>query len=140
MRIELYPIGYVRTAPGKVPRSWRTSELEGEVVLDGAYAEGLANVEAGQRLLVVFNFHESEPFSEDLLTQTPRSADGEPRGVFSTLSPRRPNPLGVSIVTVLAREGTTLRVRGLDMRDGTPVLDLKPWRGDVAGSPVFPDR
>lgn len=137
-KVELTAIGYVRVAEkGKVPRSWRSSDLEGELVIDEAYSEGLANIVPGERLVVVFLFHESDTFTEEFLTQRPRSAEGQKRGVFSTLSPVRPNAVGVSIVDVTAVSGTTLRVRHLDMRNGTPVLDLKPWRGDVAGVATF---
>lgn len=130
MKIELTPIGHVETDAEKVPRSWRTSDLEGELVIEEEYREGLEEIEAGERVVVIFNFHESPAFSQDLLRQRPRSAGGEERGVFKTLSPVRPNPVGMSIVEVIEVEGTTLRVRGLDMRDGSPVLDIKPWRGD----------
>lgn len=136
-KIELTAIGYVSVAEGKVPRSWRSSDLEGDLVINQSYAEGLADIMPGQRLMVVFYFHESDAFTEDFLIQRPGSSNGEERGVFSTLSPVRPNPVGISIVDVLAVDGTTLRVRHLDMRNGTPVLDLKPWRGDVAGAEAF---
>lgn len=131
------PIGHVETEAGKVPRSWRSSDLEGDLVIHRDYAGGLAGIEAGDRIVVIFHFHESPPFSKDLLRQRPRSAGGEERGVFKTLSPLRPNPVGMSVVDVIRVEGTTLRVRGLDTRDGTPILDIKPWRGDKPGSPVF---
>lgn len=137
MSIEITPIGHVETEAEKVPRSWRSSNVEGDLVIDEAYAGGLAEVEAGERIVVLFNFHESPPFSRGLLRQNPRSAGGEERGVFKTLSPLRPNPIGMSIVTVVGADGSTLHVRGLDMRDGTPILDIKPWRGDLPGSPVF---
>jgi tRNA (Thr-GGU) A37 N-methylase len=57
-------------------------------------------------------------------------------GVFSICSPVRPNPVGMSILKVLGIVGTTVRVRGLDMRDGTPVLDIKPWLGDGDDCPA----
>lgn len=137
MEITLKPIGYVRVQAEKVPRSWRSSDLEGELVIDESYAAGLADIKPGQRLIVVFGFHESDAFTEEFLTQRPGSAGGEKRGVFSTLSPVRPNPVGVSVVDVVSTEGSTLKVRHLDMRNGTPILDLKPWRGDVSGAEQF---
>jgi tRNA (adenine37-N6)-methyltransferase len=91
--------------------------------------------------VVIFVFHESPAFSDDLLRQTPphrrrlsQREDGS-MGVFSICSPVRPNPIGMSIVEVLGVEGTTLRVRGLGMRDGTPILDIKPWPGDRGERP-----
>ncbi len=137
MKIEITPIGHVETEAEKVPRSWRNSNLEGDLVINEEYAGGLSEIEAGNRIVVLFNFHESPPFSPGFLRQNPRSADGEERGVFKTLSPVRPNAIGMSIVEVVGKTGATLRVRGMDMRDGTPILDIKPWRGDVAGAEVF---
>ena len=75
--------------------------------------------------MVLFLFDRSPPFRSDLLTQETRHSR-EIKGVFSICSPRRPNPIGLSVVTVLAVEGGRLKVRGLDMLDGTPILDIKP--------------
>lgn len=97
---------------------------ESRIVLDPALAEGLTGLEPGQQVMVVFHFHRSE--GHDLL-QHPRGDKSRPqRGVFALRSPRRPNPIGVTVVDVLAIEGNVLRVRGLDAINGTPVLDLKP--------------
>lgn len=136
MKIELEPIGFVRTDAETVPRNFRVSDVEGTLEIDERYAEGLREIEAGQRIVVIFVFHESPVFSPDLLRQTPPHRRGESSradgsmGVFSICSPVRPNPVGMSIVEVLGAEGTNLRVKGLDMRDGTPILDIKPWLGD----------
>lgn len=137
MTIEMEPIGFVRTDVEKVPRSFRVSEVEGTLEIAGSYAEGLGDVEPGQRIVVIFHFHESPAFSADLLQQTPKvpRSDNEKMGIFSMCSPVRPNPVGMSILDVLGVEGTTLRVRGLDMRDGTPILDIKPWLGDGRDRP-----
>jgi tRNA-Thr(GGU) m(6)t(6)A37 methyltransferase TsaA len=137
MTIEMEPIGFVRTDVQKVPRNFRVSEVEGMLEIVGSYAEGLADVEPGQRIVVIFHFHESPTFSPDLLRQTPKvpRSDKEKMGIFSICSPVRPNPVGMSILDVLGVEGTTLRVRGLDMRDGTPILDIKPWLGDGRDRP-----
>jgi len=137
MTIEMEPIGFVRTDAEKVPRNFRVSEVEGTLEIAGSYAEGLGDVEPGQRIVVIFHFHESPAFSPDLLQQTPKvpRSDKEKMGIFSICSPVRPNPVGMSILDVLGVEGTTLRVRGLDMRDGTPILDIKPWLGDGRDRP-----
>ena len=137
MTIEMEPIGFVRTDVEKVPRNFRVSEVEGTLEIGESYAEGLADVEPGQRIVVIFHFHESPAFSPDLLQQTPKvpRSDKEKMGIFSICSPVRPNPVGMSILDVLGVEGTTLRVRGLDMRDGTPILDIKPWLGDGRDRP-----
>ena len=138
MTIEMEPIGFVRTDVEKVPRNFRVSEVEGTLEIGESYAEGLADVEPGQRIVVIFHFHESPAFSPDLLRQTPKlpRSDKEKMGIFSICSPVRPNPVGMSILDVLGVEDATLRVRGLDMRDGTPILDIKPWLGDGRDRPA----
>jgi len=136
--IEMEPIGFVRTDVEKVPRNFRVSEVEGTLEIEKKYGEGLVDIELGQRVVVIFHFHESPAFSPDLLSQTPRfpRSDREKMGIFSICSPVRPNPVGMSILDVLGVEGTTsLRVKGLDMRDGTPILDIKPWLGDGRDRP-----
>ena len=125
MGIELTPIGLVRVEAEEVPRNWRRSELEGMLIIDDEYSEGLADIEPGQRIVVIFNFHRSPEFSAELLRQTPPHT-GRQTGIFSICSPVRPNPVGMSVLEVLEVEGGTVRVRGLDMLDGTPILDIKP--------------
>jgi tRNA (adenine37-N6)-methyltransferase len=142
VRIEMEPIGFVRTEAEKVPRNFRVSEVEGTLELEEAYEEGLADIEPGQRIVVIFNFHESPAFTPRLLRQTPPHRRREPSradgsmGVFSICSPVRPNPVGMSILEVLGVENATLRVKGLDMRDGTPILDIKPWISDGRDHPA----
>jgi len=97
---------------------------ESRIVLDPALADGLDGLQAGQRLLVLFHFDRSQGYE---LRQHHRGDPDQPlRGVFALHSPRRPNPIGATVVDLLAIEGHVLRVRGLDALDGTPVLDLKP--------------
>ncbi len=129
MSIELTPIGFVRVEAEEVPRSWRRSELEGTLIIDDEYVEGLADIESGHRIVVIFNFHQSPEFSAELLRQTPPHT-GKKTGIFSICSPVRPNPIGMSVLEVLGVEGATVRVKGLDMLDGTPVLDIKPYIAD----------
>jgi tRNA (adenine37-N6)-methyltransferase len=94
------------------------------IILDPSLVEGVRGIETSQQIMVIFYFHRSKGF--DLL-QHPRGDKSRPkRGVFALRSPRRPNPIGVTIVELVGIEGNVLRVRGLDAIDGTPVLDLKP--------------
>jgi tRNA-Thr(GGU) m(6)t(6)A37 methyltransferase TsaA len=110
---------FKETAPVDKIRS-----AESRIVLDPALTEGLTGLEPGQQIMVVFYFHRSSDF--DLL-QHPRGDTTRPRrGVFALRSPRRPNPVGVTVVDLVSIEGNVLRVRGLDAINGTPVLDLKP--------------
>lgn len=123
--IVMEPIGVVRTAAGKVPRHWTVSDVEGTLVIDERYREGLRNIQSGQRIVVLFHFDKSPPFSSDMLVQKPPHRK-EALGVFSICSPRRPNPIGLSIVDVLNVDDSGIHVRGIDMIDGTPILDIKP--------------
>ena len=125
MSIELEPIGFVRTAAEKIPRHWRVSDVEGTLIINEEYLEGLKDIEPGQRIVVIFNFHRSPEFAARFLQQTPPQSEKE-MGVFSTCSPIRPNPIGMSILEVLGVKGATIRVKRLDMLEGTPILDIKP--------------
>jgi tRNA-Thr(GGU) m(6)t(6)A37 methyltransferase TsaA len=136
MPITLHAIGVAHTDAEDIPRHWTVSDVEGTLVIDPAYTGGLADIAAGQRIVVLFHFHQSPPFSKNLLKQTPPHRD-RTMGVFSICSPRRPNPIGMSVLDVVAREDNVLRVRGMDMRDGTPILDIKPF---VTGEEVLPSR
>ncbi len=97
---------------------------ESRIVIDPSLTEGLNGLGPGRRIMVVFCFHRSQGF--DLL-QHPQGDRSRPRrGVFALRSPRRPNPIGVTVVDMVAVDKNVLRVRGLDAINGTPVLDLKP--------------
>ena len=132
MEIRYSPIGYVRCRPGKVPRHWAVSDLSGTLEILPEYERGLRDFGPGDRIVVLFHFHRNEPFTEAHLVQVP-PAHGKARGLFSTCSQNRPNPLGMSILTVTSVSGGRIGVRGLDILDGTPVLDIKPFfTGDEA--------
>jgi tRNA-Thr(GGU) m(6)t(6)A37 methyltransferase TsaA len=126
MKITLKPIGFIRTQAAQVPRHWSLSQVEGTLVLEPQYQEGLRDFKVGDHLVVIFHLHRSRPFAPQHLLQRPPDG-GEIRGVFSTCSPIRPNPLGLSVFQVLNIDGHTIRVKGLDTFDGTPILDLKPY-------------
>lgn len=126
------PIGVVRHDAPQVPRHYTVSDLEGDLVLDARFQPGLTHVTPGEHIVVLFHFDRSPPFTGAHLFQTPPTRS-EPRGLFSICSPIRPNAIGLSILEVLAVDGRTVRVRGVDMLDGTPILDLKPFK-----PPLFP--
>ena len=101
------------------------------VVFAPEYHAAAADLLPGDRLVLLTWLHEAD---RDVQTVHPRSDPGRPReGVFSTRSPDRPNPIGLHMVTVTAVENGTLTVTGLEAIDGTPVLDVKPVLGEVAG-------
>lgn len=126
MQIQMTPIGIFHTEETDIPRHWSISDKKGRIVIDTVYTEGLKDIAAGQKIVVLFNFHESEPFKPELLVQTPPHKD-RPMGVFSICSPRRPNPIGLSVLTVTAVNGNKIDVSEIDMIDGTPILDIKPY-------------
>jgi tRNA (adenine37-N6)-methyltransferase len=132
MSIELRPIGFVRTDAEELPRHWSVSEVEGTLVIDEGYSEGLRDIEPGQRIVVIFHFHRSPRFSPEFLRQT-SGQDGREAGVFSLCSPIRPNPVGMSVLEVLGVRGANVDVRRLDALDGTPILDIKPHIEDGRG-------
>ncbi len=100
---------------------------EGVLVILPEFAEGLADIDGFSHLYVLWVFHQ---VGEPLLVVRPPT-DDRPHGIFSTRSPRRPNPIGLTVVELLSRDGHRLHVRGVDMLDGTPILDLKPYLSSV---------
>ena len=125
------PIGYVRTPyseTSQVPKGLGAKhEAEGELEILPEFEAGLADIEGFSHLYVIWAFDRSEGF--ELYGKTP--ADEKPHGVFATRSPRRPNPIALTVVELLGREGRRLKVRGVDMLDGTPILDIKPYMSNV---------
>ena len=100
------------------------------IALEPEYATAARDVTAGSELLVLTWLDRAR---RDVLRVHPRDDPARPlTGVFATRSPDRPNPIGLHRVTVLAVDGTRLRVRGLEALDGTPVVDLKPPLGSIA--------
>ena len=125
MGVEFKPIGIAHTDVEKVPRHWSVSDIEGRLVIDEKYLPGLKDIAPGQEIVVIFHFHKSPRFSAEYFYQTPPHRD-EPMGVFSICSPVRPNPIGLSILKVIEISGNIIHVKGIDMIDGTPILDIKP--------------
>jgi tRNA (adenine37-N6)-methyltransferase len=134
MAVTMKPIGVVRTDADQVPRHWTVSDVKGTLVIDKKYQKGLKDIQDGQQIVVIFHFHKSPGFTPDLLVQQPPHRN-EKRGVFSICSPRRPNPVGMSVLDVLCVEDNVIYVQGLDMIDGTPILDLKPVVKDKYSCP-----
>ena len=136
MSIKMEPIGSVRTNAKKIPRHWSVSDVEGTLVIDGRYLEGLKDIKPRQRIVVIFHFHQSPDFDGSYLIQTPPHRK-KPLGVFSICSPIRPNPIGMSVLEVLEIEKNIITVKGLDMLDGTPILDIKPCIVDRHDCPSY---
>lgn len=126
------PIGYVRSpyaSVGQIPKGCGARhEAGGTLELLPEYEMGLSDIEGFSHLYVIWVFDRAKGYD---LRFTPPT-DARPHGVFATRSPRRPNPIGLTVVRLLSREGRRLRVAGLDMLDGTPILDLKPYLSSVS--------
>lgn len=128
---QMQPIGVVRspyTDTAQIPKG-KGAEHHAEGVLEllPEYEQGLMDIEGFSHLYVLWVFDRAEGAS---LIATPPS-DHKPHGVFATRSPQRPNPIGLTVVGLLRREGNRLFVRGADMLDGTPILDIKPYLSNV---------
>jgi tRNA-Thr(GGU) m(6)t(6)A37 methyltransferase TsaA len=131
--LTFHPIGCVRSPYAEthqVPKGPGTQhQAEGFLEVAAEFEEGLLDIEGFSHLFVIWVFDRSEGYE---LTGIPPT-DSRSHGVFATRSPYRPNPIGLTVVELLGREGRRLRVRGLDMLDGTPILDIKPY---MSGIPV----
>jgi tRNA-Thr(GGU) m(6)t(6)A37 methyltransferase TsaA len=125
------PIGVARTPfadVSQIPKGpGAEHQAEGTLELWPDLAPGLQDIEGFSHLLVIWVFHRSP--APELLARTP--LEEQPHGVFATRSPHRPNPIGLSVVELLGRDGRRLRIRGADMVDGTPILDIKPYLSSV---------
>ena len=140
MKLEFKPIGVVHSPfkkkediePKKYANARGFDHIQGELEIFDDFEAVLKDTEGFSHLMVLFAFHLSEGFK----LHTYPLLDDKLRGVFSTRSPHRPNPIGLSIVKVLERHGNILKVSGVDMIEGTPILDLKPYTPRDQKSPL----
>ena len=122
--IVFHPIGYIKSdykTIEETPKHGFENEFEAEIVIKEEFVEAMADMKENQKYMVLFYFHKSDGYE---LT-SPLHGVGPMMGLFSTHSPRRPNPIGVSTITVTGVEGNIIKFKGVDMLDGTPVLDIK---------------
>jgi len=127
---QVKPIGVIRSPyklSGEAPRQGKLSEALCEVEVYPEYAEGLEGIEAFRYLIILYWMHKSR---RDTVKAKPPEAEKE-RGVFSTRSPNRPNPIGLCLTELVARKGNRLQVRWLDALDGSPLLDVKPYQAGI---------
>jgi tRNA (adenine37-N6)-methyltransferase len=129
--IEMHSIGTVRSPykeTAQIPKGLGAAhQAEGVIEISPTYEEGLTDIEGFSHLYVLWVFDRSTDY--DLMGTPP--SDTRPHGVFATRSPRRPNPIGLTVVKLLSRERCRLHVSGVDMLDGTPILDIKPYLSSV---------
>jgi tRNA-Thr(GGU) m(6)t(6)A37 methyltransferase TsaA len=127
MEISYRPIGVIHspfTDIGGMPiQPTGASGIQGTVEVFPEFTEGLKDLEGFSHIILLYHFHRVQ---EVKLVVTP-FMDFQPRGVFATRAPKRPNPIGLSIVKLLGIEQNTLHIENVDILDGTPLLDIKPY-------------
>jgi tRNA-Thr(GGU) m(6)t(6)A37 methyltransferase TsaA len=127
MKMQYSQIGVIHspfTTPRGTPIQPGAAQGEpGMIEVFQEYAEGLKDLDGFSHILVIYHFHRIRGSS---LSVTP-FLDDQKHGVFSTRAPNRPNPIGISVVRLVSRERNTLHVKDLDIIDGTPLLDIKPY-------------
>lgn len=129
MEFHFRSIGIIRspyTDKNQMPIQASRSIASGRILLDPDFADGLKDIEGFSHLILLYVFHQSAGY--DLEVQP--FLDDQNRGLFATRYPRRPNPIGISVVRLLERHGNTLEIANVDVLDGTPLLDIKPYMPD----------
>ena len=124
------PIGLIHspfTHRNQTPIQPYRSSAAGQVELLPEYEEGLQDLDSFSHIILLYRFHQAASGFE--LSVTP-FLDDKPKGLFATRYPRRPNSIGLSVVHLVRREGRILHVDGIDVLDGTPLLDIKPYVPD----------
>jgi tRNA-Thr(GGU) m(6)t(6)A37 methyltransferase TsaA len=125
--VEFHPIGIIRTpfkeVSGMPIQAAAARGVKGRVEVSPAHQTGLKDLSGFSHIILLYHFHR---IRESKLTVTP-FLDSKPRGVFATRAPCRPNPIGLSVVKLTGIKGNVLTVENVDMLDGTPLLDIKPY-------------
>jgi tRNA (adenine37-N6)-methyltransferase len=125
--IRYKPIGTIRTPfkdlAGMPIQPVGARHTRGTVEVDAPYRAGLKDLDGFSHVILLYHFHRSRGYD---LRVTP-FLDTNPRGLFATRAPKRPNPIGLSVVRLLGIRGRTVTVEGVDVADGTPLLDIKPY-------------
>ena len=124
-------IGFTHTpyhATSEIPKGCGAKhDAEGVLDILPQFEAGLTDLEGFSHLFVIWEFDRSEGF--ELFGRPP--IDDRPHGVFATRSPRRPNPIALTVVELIRRDGRKLHVKGVDMLDNTPILDIKPYLSSI---------
>lgn len=126
------PIGFVRSPyqnTSEIPKGCGAKhDAEGVLEILSEFEAGLMHVEGFSHLYLIWEFDKSADY--DLVAHPPTDSN-RAHGVFATRSPRRPNPIALTVVELLRRDGAKLHVKGVDMLDGTPILDIKPYLSSI---------
>jgi tRNA (adenine37-N6)-methyltransferase len=126
LEIKYTPIGVMHCPiedPADAPRFYAISDVRGTIEIFEPYLEGLDSISEYERIVVIFHFHLSRGY--ELIQTSPK---GRTKGVFSLCSPMRPNAIGMSVLKLERVEPPFLYVGNIDLVDGTPILDIKPYK------------
>jgi tRNA-Thr(GGU) m(6)t(6)A37 methyltransferase TsaA len=129
MEFAMRPIGVIHSQFNDkklTPIQPSRSQAVGQVEVSPEFAEGLQDIEGFSHIILLYTFHQSEGYS----LRVKPFLDDQLRGLFATRYPCRPNPIGLSVVRLIARRGNLLEIEGVDVLDGTPLLDIKPYVPD----------
>ncbi len=125
--ISFKPIGTIHTpftkSAGTPIQPIAAVSVKGHIEVDPEFADGLKDLEGFSHIILIYTFHKADGYSLHLKP----FLDDELRGVFATKAPRRPNPIGLSVVRLTRVHGNILDIEEVDMLDGTPLLDIKPF-------------
>jgi tRNA-Thr(GGU) m(6)t(6)A37 methyltransferase TsaA len=126
-KIEYKPIGVIRSQfkdiQGMPIQPTGAKGVRGKVVIEPEYIGGLKDIEGFSHIILIYHFHLSKSYSLEVKP----FMDDSLHGVFATRAPRRPNPIGLSVVRLVRKQGRTLHIEDVDIVDGTPLLDIKPF-------------
>ncbi len=127
MEFNISPIGIIETPftdlEGMPIQPSGAADVMGTIVVDKDFEQGLSDLDGFSHIILLYHFHQSKGYN---LMVKP-FLDDQKRGLFSTRAPRRPNPVGLSIVRLIKREGNKIRIKGIDVLSGTPLIDIKPY-------------
>jgi len=129
MEIKMEPIGIIYspfTEKSETPIQAVRSQAIGRVEVNPQYSDGLKDIEGFSHIILLYAFHESSGYE----LQIKPFLDNNLRGLFATRYPYRPNPIGLSVVRLLKHEDNILEIEGVDVLNGTPLLDIKPYVED----------
>lgn len=125
--MQIHPIGTIETPFDDLEnmpiQPAGAKGVKGRIILEPEFEQGLTDIEGFSHLILLYWFHKSTDF--DLMVKP--FLDTQKRGLFSTRAPRRPNPMGLSIVRLLGREGRVVEIEDIDVLNGTPLMDIKPY-------------
>jgi tRNA (adenine37-N6)-methyltransferase len=126
MEFIMHPIGVIHspfTDKERTPIQPSRSQAQGRVEVYPEFAAGLEDIEGFSHIILLYVFHQSSGFN----LRVKPFLDDQQHGLFATRYPKRPNPIGISVVRLAARQDNILQIEGVDVLDGTPLLDIKPY-------------